>query len=103
MIRSALIYEITVWHTSSSIEKEMWQVRSSAVKLEKIQNKCLQTVTEAYRAISVTVLETEVYTLSLKIYLDSKITDFHRHHRDSGMEKVVTKTCRKICQQLNIR
>ena len=80
MIKSALIYEDTVWHTLSSIEKEMQQIRNSAVKLEKIQNKCLQIVTEVYRATSVTVLKTEVYTLSLKIYLDFKITDFCRHH-----------------------
>ena len=103
MIRPALIYEITVWHTLSSIEQEMQQIRSSAVKLEKIQNKCLQTVTEVYRATSVTVLKTEIYTFSLKIYLDFKITDFHRHHQNSEMKKVITKICRKICWQLNIR
>ena len=103
MIRSALIYEITVWHILSSIEKEMQQIRSSAVKLEKIQNKCLQTVTEVYRTTSVTVLKTEAYTLPLKVYLDSKIAGFRRHHRNSEMKKVITKTCRKIHQQLNIR
>ena len=81
----------------------MQQVRSPAVKLEKVQNKCLQTVTEAYRATPVAVLETEVYTPSLKVYLDSKVAGFRRHHWDSGMEEVITKICRKICQQLNIR
>ena len=81
----------------------MRQVRSPAVKLEKVQNKCLQTVTEVYRAISVAVLKTEVYTSSLKIYLDFKIADFCRCHWDSGMKEVITKICRKIHQQLNIR
>ena len=80
VIRPALAYGAAVWHTLSSMGKEMRQVRSPAVKLEKVQNKCLQTVTEAYRATSVAVLETEVYTLSLKIYLDFKIADFCRHH-----------------------
>ena len=89
--------------TLSFIKKEMWQIRNSAVKLEKIQNKCLQTVTEIYRTISVTVLKTEVYTFSLKIYLDFKIADFCRCHWDSEMKKVITKICRKIHQQLNIR
>ena len=96
MIRSALIYETAVWHIFSSIEKEMWQIRNSAVKLEKIQNKCLQIVTEIYRVISVTVLKTKVYTLSLKIYLNFKIADFHRCHWNSEMKKVITKICRKI-------
>src|SRR5438552_16930792 len=103
MIRSALIYETAVRHTFSSIEKEVQQIRSTAVKLEKIQNKCLQTVTKVYRTISVTVLKTEVYTFSLKIYLDFKITDFCRCHQNSEMKKVITKICRKIHQQLNIK
>ena len=63
----------------------------------------LRTVTGAYRATPVAVLETEVYTPPLKIYLDSKVADFRRRHRDSGMEEVVTKACRKIRRQLNIR
>ena len=103
MIRSALIYEAAVWHILSSIEKEVWQIRSLAVKLEKIQNKCLWTVTEVYKAISVMMLKTEVYTHSLKIYLDFKIADFCRYHQNSEMKKVIIKICRKIHWQLNIR
>ena len=103
VIRPALVYEAAVWHILSSIGEGMWQIRSPAVKLEKIQNKCLQTVTEAYRTTPVAVLKTEVYTPPLKVYLDSKIAGFHRCHRNSGMKKVVTKACRKIHQQLNIR
>ena len=61
VIRPALVYGVAVWHTLSSIGEGVWQVRSPAVKLEKIQNKCLQTVTEVYRPTSVTVLKTEVY------------------------------------------
>ena len=96
VIRPALAYEAAVWHTLSSIDEGVRQVRSPAVKLEKIQNKCLQTVTEIYRTISVTVLKTEIYTFLLKIYLDFKITGFRRCHQDSEMEKVITKICRKI-------
>ena len=103
VIRPALAYEAAVWHTPSPIGEGVRQVRSPAVKLEKIQNKCLQTVTEVYRATSVTVLKTKVYTPSLKIYLDFKVTGFRRCHQNSEMEEVITKTCRKIHQQLNIK
>src|SRR5438876_305511 len=101
VIRPALAYGAAVWHTPSPIGEGVRQVRSPAVKLEKIQNKCLRTVTEVYRATPVAVLETEAYTPPLKVYLDSKVAGFRRHHQDSGMEEVVTKTCRKIHQQLN--
>ena len=98
-----MAYGAAVWHTSSPIGEEVRQVRSPAVKLEKVQNKCLWTVTEAYRATPVAVLKTEVYTPPLKVYLDSKVAGFRRRHRDSGMKKVITKICRKIHQQLNIK
>ena len=85
------------------MKPEVWQTQSPAVKLEKMQNKCLQIVTEVYRVTSTTVIKTEIYTLSLSIYLDFRVTSFHRCHKNAGMEEIVTAACNKIHYRLDYR
>ena len=87
----------------SSVKSEVQQFQSSAVKLKKMQNKCLQTVTEVYRATSIAVVKTEVYTLSFSVYLDFRVTSFCRCHKNADMKEVVTAVCNKICCRLDYR
>ena len=103
VIRSVLVYEAAVWHVFISVKSEMWQFQSSAVKLKKMQNKCLQTVAEIYRAISITVVKTEIYTSSLSIYLDFKVTSFYRYYKNAEMKKIITATCNKIHCKLDYK
>ena len=52
MIRSAMTYEFTVWHTFEEIKKS----RISS-KLATIQNKCFRSIADAYKATSIAILE----------------------------------------------
>ena len=64
-----------------------------AGKLEKVQNKCLRTVTGAYKATPIAVLEMETYTPPLDLYLNARLAKFCRQHKESGMKELVIKAC----------
>ena len=49
------------------------------------------------------VIEMEAYIPPLSVHLDARVAGFRRRHRDTGMEKVVTKAYRKIRRQLDYR
>jgi hypothetical protein len=105
VVRPALAYGASTWHTPTPIEETegVRQPKSPAVKLEKVQNKCLRAVTGAYKATPVAVLESEACTLPLSVYLDARVASFRRRHKDSGMERVVKTACKKIRRRLDDR
>ena len=94
VIRSVLIYKSAVWHLSSSLKTAVSHiVKSTAVKLTDIQNRCLQVVSEVYKIILVVALETETYILSLDLYLNVKLTKFCQCHKQSEIKELVIKSC----------
>src|SRR5947208_717748 len=65
-------------------------------KLVKMQNKCLQVITDIYKIMLMTVLETETHTFLLNLYLNTRLASFHQQYKKSDMKKMIRKTCKKI-------
>jgi hypothetical protein len=104
VIRPALTYGSTIWHTPTPKEEERTRRKRQPVgpvaKLKKVQNKCLRVVAGAYRATPVSVLETETFTPPLNLHLDAKLARFRLRHKQSGMEELVTASCTQIRRKL---
>jgi len=60
-----------------------------AVKLAKIQNKCLRAIAGAYKATPTSVLETETFIPPLDLYLNERLANFRFRHK----EKLVMEAC----------
>jgi hypothetical protein len=76
VIRPALVYRTAIWHTSIKDLNKKAKTKELAAKLQPIQNKCLQIVTEAYQTTLTQTLETETYILPIDLYLDSWLAAF---------------------------
>jgi hypothetical protein len=106
VIRPALTYASTIWHTPTPKEEHARRKRQAAgpvAKLKKIQNKCLRVVAGAYRATPVSVLETETFIPPLDLQLDAKLARFRLRHKQSGMEELVRAACAEIRRKLAYR
>ena len=100
VIRSVLMYKVTVWHTDSDANKSettCWNYKNKLIKkLIKMQNKCLQIIIDAYKIILTVVLKTETHIFLLNLYLNTRLVSFHQQHKKSDMKKMIKKTCEKI-------
>ena len=68
VIQLAMTYRASIWHTLSEPKK-----RKSAgpiAKLIMLQNRCLRSITGAYKATNIRVLEAETGVIPLDLYLD---------------------------------
>ena len=95
VIRPAMTYGSTVWHTPKEVKK-------SAVsnKLAVIQNKCLRAVTGAFRATPVAVLEAESHIPPITNHLDHLQINARHRLTATGAATLVKKTCQKIAGRL---
>ena len=57
----------------------------------------------AYHTTPISVLETEIFTPPLDLYLDAKLAQFWLRHKESGMEDLVKNACLKIHNKLQRR
>ena len=94
IVRSAMIFDLTIWHTS----KQLKRVKSIESKLTVIQNKCLRIVIEVYRATLISVLETEIHISSIAIQLNR----FQRNARRrlAHCSSHIKKFCKAIAKKL---
>ena len=106
VIRSVLIYRSAVWHLSSFSKQEVTNashaVKSIAIRLTEIQNRCLWVVSEVYKITFIAVLETETYISSLDLHLNVKLMKFWQHHKQSEMKELVIKSCMWIQNKLQM-
>ena len=106
VIRSALFFESSAWHLFPFSDQETTTSHTAkgiAAKLTGIQNKCLRVVSGAYKATPIAALETETYIPPLDLHLDAKLAKFCQCHKQSGMEVIVTRSCRRIQNKLQMR
>ncbi len=106
VIRPALTYGSAVWHLPPSSEQgaaASHTAKGIAAKLTGVQNRCLRVVSGAYKATPIAALETETYIPPLDLHLDAKLAKFRQRHKQSGMEELVAKSCRRIQTRLQLR
>ena len=91
VIQPAIAYGAAIWHTPTLIEgqKSLKPIKA-AIKLAKVQNKCLRAIAGAYRATPTSVLEVETLIPLLDLYLNERILAFQARHKIKGMQDLVT-------------
>ena len=100
-MRPALTYGAAIWHTPTKSQSNTGQ--GVAAKLGKIQNKCLRTVTGAYKATPTRTLEVEAYVPPMDLFLDSRIAAFQARLAGSKVEQFIDNTCRQIQARIRNR
>src|SRR6266536_2863933 len=94
IIRPVMIYGAGIWYTPS-LESRM-RPAGAARHLSNYQNKCLRTVARAYKATPTQILEVEICTPPLNIYLDSRVAAFRQRLRISGTGRVIEQACERL-------
>ena len=65
-----------------------------------MQNRCLRTITGAYKAIPIPLLESETDILSMKAHLSMLQAQYQARTKDFPMRALVKKACKRIQTQL---
>ena len=86
-------YGAAIWHSPT---KPNGKPQGLAVKLQPLQNKCLQVVAGAYKATPTRNLEVEIYTPLIDLYLDSRLAAFQSQLAYTGADKIIQKACSAI-------
>ena len=68
VIRPAMIYGASIWHMPS--EPNERKGAGLITKLITLQNKCLRSITRAYKATNIRILEAEAGVIPLDLHLD---------------------------------
>ena len=101
VVRPALTYGAAIWHTPTKNQSRTAQ--GVAAKLRTIQNKCLRTVTGAYRATPISTLEVEAYVPPIDLFLDSRLAAFQARQAGSKVEQFIENSCKQIQARIRNR
>lgn len=71
VVRPAMTYGAPVWHLPKEPRKKRTGLVASLATL--LQNKCLRSITGAYKATNIEVLEAESAVIPLDIHLDQAV------------------------------
>ncbi len=95
VIRSALIYEATIWHTFKTKKTKIIN------KLAVIQNKCLRSIFEVFRVTFVSILEIETHVFFIDLHLNQLQTHARYRMRIENMSLMICRECDKITHKLS--
>ena len=95
IIRSTMIYELTVWHIFKKIKKSR-----ILNKLIIIQNKCLRVITEIFKVTSIAVLETKSHVVSITNHLNQLQMNVKHRLTATDVVSLIKKLCQKIAKKL---
>lgn len=101
VVRPLLAYGAASWHTPST--GSTGGPKGVAIRLRRIQNKCLRTVAGAFRATPIATLETETFVPPIDLYLDSRVAAFQRHLDNTAVYHTVSKARKEIERRIKLR
>lgn len=101
VVRPLLAYRAATWYTPTSGSTR--KLKGLANKLQRIQNKCLRTMTGAYRATPIASLETETFVPPIDLYLDSRAAAFQTRFQNAPVSQVVSKARKEIERRIKLR
>ena len=96
IIRLVIIYVTSTWHTFQEVKSHRKEIKT---KLQKIQKKCLRTITSAYKAISTEVLEIETFISLLDLYTERLVIKTIVRIRTTKTATDIKKMYKRICRQ----
>ena len=99
VVRPAMTYGSTIWHTPKEIKKS----NGISNKLAVIQNECLRTIAGAFKATPIPVLEAETYIAPIDIHLDQLQAQARHRLCQGGQRKFIINACNSIANKLRGR
>src|SRR5437016_14563525 len=97
VVQLAITYATPIWFSLAGAEA----TKNNLIdKLDKIQNQCLRTITGAYKATPIPLLESETDTLSIRTHLSMLQAQYQACTKDYPMRALVKKACKRIQTQL---
>jgi hypothetical protein len=97
VVRPTITYGSAVWHEPRpGAAKPM----GPAAALAPIQNRCLRSITGAFRATPVRSLEVEAYVAPLDLYMDKLQAAFRARLKRSGIGRLIQDSCAAIRRRL---
>jgi hypothetical protein len=100
VVRPVLAYGCPVWF---SLGDERANRNRLIYPLQTVQNKCLRTITGAYKTTNVQVLEHEASVAPLDLHLEMLATNHVLRTEDSAGNQAVDETCKAIDQRAQRR
>jgi hypothetical protein len=100
VVRPVLAYGCPVWF---SLRDERANRNRLIYPLQTVQNKCLRTITGAYKTTNVQVLEHEASVAPLDLHLEMLATNHVLRTEDSVGNQAVYGTCKAIDQRAQHR
>lgn len=97
VIRPAIIYGSTVWHTFTGIKEAK---RNTTEKMAIIQNRCLQVVAGVYKTAPIEVLHAKTMMLPIQKHLELLQARAQSCFKTEGQTAFVRKQCRQIVAKL---
>jgi hypothetical protein len=93
VIRPAMAYAALAWHQPAS---SRGQGLAMTRAFQKVQNKCLRSVTGGFKATPIRSLETLAHVPPLDLYLTSRVIAYRARARNSGVDRLIEKACTRI-------
>ncbi len=95
VVRSIFIYDVFVWH--------MFKNKKSKIinKLVIIQNRCLWSIFELFRIISISILKIETNVVFIDLHLNQLQTQIKYRMRIASMSNIIRRKCKLITSKLN--
>jgi hypothetical protein len=98
VIRAALGYGSPLWHKITDARK---RPQGRVYKdLSDLQRDCAIAVSGAYLATRTAILETELHLPPIDLWLNSRVSSFHRHFRESGLAIQSSRACNRVTQAI---
>ena len=99
VIRPAITYGAPIWHSITDIRAR----KSQNQRCSTLQNIGLRTVSGAFRATPIPVLEAECTIPPIDLYMDSLHASFHQRLIRSKTQELINLACSRIRNQLRGR
>ncbi len=95
VVRLVLIYDVFVWHMLKNKKLKMIN------KLAIIQNRCLRSIFESFRSISISILKAETHVAFIDLHLNQLQIQIRYRMRIANMSNIIRKECKSITSKLS--
>jgi hypothetical protein len=100
IIRSAVIYVLTIWHASHDRSNN---VVDTTTKFIKMQQQCLKMINDSFKTTSTQILEVEIYVKFIQLHLAHLQIKFRQRMKKKQHDVFIFNFCNKIKSRLMIQ
>jgi hypothetical protein len=95
VVRFVFIYDVFVWHMLKNKKSKMIN------KLAIIQNRCLRSIFESFRIISISILKVESHVAFIDLHLNQLQIQIKYRMQIASISNIIRRECKSITSKLN--